>query len=324
MDKKYDGPERRKEMPDEERLAYDVKNLIQLAKDRYGKEQVTVRDVIDLATRKNDDVEALRRAVAVEIKTKSAYEQFIDGLNLADANKQKLREMMSDENYQRAVEAAKEMCPSSKIPTHAQIARELMTYSEERLGDICEMMVVPTLLIVPAQSFDERVDAMNEHKHYVSKSGKSQQENAYVNRYKDSPYKNAPKIKNGRVSIVEGIVYPAQLPGVSTKLGERRDHLTQKFAAKNMCNISGDEMAVLLQKSLAEAQRTGDNSKIVDNWKDGNGTATIIDPNSLAKSRLVAYAGFASNLRQADFRAFDPGVGGDYARGRASVQVLEF
>lgn len=49
-------------------LQYDAKNLIALAKAKYNREDVTVSDALDLATRKNDNLEALRKAIAVEIK----------------------------------------------------------------------------------------------------------------------------------------------------------------------------------------------------------------------------------------------------------------
>ncbi len=49
-------------------LQYDAKNLITLAKAKYNREDVTVSDALDLATRKNDNLEALRKAIAVEIK----------------------------------------------------------------------------------------------------------------------------------------------------------------------------------------------------------------------------------------------------------------
>ncbi|MBI5152156.1 hypothetical protein HZA39_01360 [Candidatus Peregrinibacteria bacterium] len=306
-----------------EKLAYDVKNLIQLAKDRYNKKQVTVRDVLDLATRNDDNVEDLRKAIAIEIKAKPEFGQFIDGLDLDDADKRKLKEMMSAENYQKAIATAQEMDSNCKPPAYAQIATELMTYSEERLRDICEMMEVPTLLIVPDNGFNEKITAMNAHKHYTSKNGKPQ-EDAYVNGESDSPYKNVPKMSSGIVSIVDGVVHPKQLTEVSIKLGERRSHLTKKFAAKDMHHISKDEMAALMQQSLKEAEETKDNNKIVDNWETGDGTITFIDPDSLTESTLVAYAYFHSDYRRVYFYADGPGVGRDYTRGRPSVQVLKF
>lgn len=252
----------------------------------------------------------------------SKYQEFIDALDLSDEDKEKFKEMMSPVNYKKAVETAKEMDPKCRIPAKSQIIDELMTYKVERLQDICEMMEQPTLLIVSDTSFDEKVSAMDGHKHYTSQNGRSQQ-NAYVYKGSDSPYNNAPKIKRVRVSIVDGVVRPEQLAGVSTRIGERREYLTQKFAAKKMRYIDKDEMATLFQQSLREAEQTGDNNKIVDNWESGSGTVTLLDPNSLTKSSGVACACFGSYSRQVSFNDLHPDNVSGYARGRASVQVLE-
>ena len=55
-----------------------------------------------------------------------------------------------------------------------------------------------------------------------------------------------------------------------------------------------------------------------------DGTFTFLNPSSLTESRLVAYAVFASRYRKAHFGAFSPAYGYHNARGRASVQVMEF
>lgn len=307
----------------EEKLQYDAKNLIAMARAKYGRDNVTVRDALDLASRKDDDIEALRKVIAIETKTKPQYEQFIDGLNLIDGDKEKLKEMMSPASYERAVATAKEDTPQCTPPTHAQIAKELMGYSEERLRDICEMMEKPTLLIVTPKGLDERLLTMNEHKHYTSADNKSQKD-AHCDTSSSSPYKNAPKASKGKVSIVNGIVHPKQLTRVLTKLGARRTHLTQTYAAKGMRNVDKDEMATLLQQSLREAKAANDNSLIVDNGESGYGTVTILDSDSLTESSFVAYAGFDSVYRRVSFACHNPVDGNGYARGRASVQVMEF
>lgn len=66
------GPQKRQTefKSEEEKLQGDARNLINLARSKYGKENITVRDALDLSSRKDDDVEALRRAIAIEIKNK--------------------------------------------------------------------------------------------------------------------------------------------------------------------------------------------------------------------------------------------------------------
>ncbi len=52
----------------QEELGHHAKSLLQLARDKYGRADVTVSDALDLATREDDDIEGLRRAIAIEIK----------------------------------------------------------------------------------------------------------------------------------------------------------------------------------------------------------------------------------------------------------------
>lgn len=72
----YEGPQKRRTEfgSEQEKLQYDAKNLLGLARVLYGKKQVTVHDVFGLASREDDDVEVLRKGVAVEIKGRSAAE----------------------------------------------------------------------------------------------------------------------------------------------------------------------------------------------------------------------------------------------------------
>lgn len=323
------GPQKRKtEFKSKGRkLTYDATNLIAKARMSFqtvgveiaSREQILMAIQIIVGASRKDYDKALEGAINAILDTqerKAEPEQ-------AGTDKEKLKAMMSSESYQKSVAAAKEMDPTGRIPTHEQIIAELMKYSPERLGEICEMMEKPTLLIVPATSFDEKLNAMNANKHYTSADGKAQ-EDLFIDKRIGSPYLEVPRKKKGRVSIVDGVVHPAQLAGVSPELYERREHLTAKFGAKNMRNIGGDEMAVLLQQSLIEAEETHDNSKIIDNWESGTGTVTILDPGSLTNSTSVAFTDFDSNARRVDFFCGNPDGEDDSARGRASLQVMEF
>jgi|GEM_PF-2467709 len=257
---------------------------------------------------------------------RAEYETFIDDSKLSEADALKLKEMMSEENYQLAVDAAKEL-KAIKIPTFEQIARELMTYTPERLKEICVIMEKPEIVIESDQSFTDTINEADENKHYTAADGKPQ-ENTYVNSESNSPYRNLKKPGKVKIKITDGVVHPKQLDGVSTRLGERRDHLTAKYSAKNMTHISPNGMAALRQQSLIRAQKANDKSLIVDNWeewvtKNIPGTVTFIDPSELTESTLVAYSVFYSDFRRAFFYANLPDVEHVRARGRASMQVLE-
>ena len=334
----YEGPQRRRtefESP-EEKLGYDSSHLIARAREILKSTGVPVSPD-SMISRKDDDVAALRKAIAVRLIAKSAassievmysrYKAFIDGLNLSDPEKEKLKEMMSDENYLKAVATAQELDFQCEIPAYTQIAFKLMTYAEERLHDICEMMAQPTLLIVPESSFKDKIAAMDAHKHYTNMYGEPQAD-AYVDLHTGSPYIRAPRMKKVRVSIVDGVVHPPYVDSIPTDFGRKRDLFTQRFTEKNMRHIDKDEMATLFQRSLMEAKAKNDNGMIVDNWESGKGTVTVLDPNSLAKSKFAAYAVFDSEILKVFFGSIDyrrPLLRDALPlRGRASMQVLEF
>lgn len=346
-DSKLGPQKRRTEFASEaEKVAYDADNLITKARaslqatgvEIASREQILMATQIIVGSHRKDYNEALAGAINAKLDieeqetrleqarsreaSRFGYEAFIDDLKLSETDTAKLKEMMSEANYVSAVETAKEM-KASRIPTYGQIVAELTTFTPERLRDICEMMEKPKLQIVSDQSFDENIAAMNANKHYTSASGRPQ-EGAHVYRGSDSPYNRLSRPSKGKVSIVDGVVHPKQLTGVSTKLGARRTHLTQTYTDKGMRNVDKDEMATLLQQSLREAKAANDNSLIVDNWESGTGTVTILDPDSLTESTLVACASFNSHDRRADFDAYDPEGEVAGARGRASVQVMEF
>lgn len=259
----------------------------------------------------------------LEAETPTPYTLFIESLGLGPQNTLKLKEMMSPANYRRAVETAKKMDPQKEVPTKEKIETELMNLTPERLKEICEMQEKPTIAIVVPKSFDEKLEAIDANKLYKSQDGKPQ-ENLYCDKSKGSPYLNAPKMSEGKVTIADGIPHPEQLHGVSIKLGARRAHLNAKFAAKKMKLTDKDEQANLLLQSLIEAKETGNNSKIIDNWEAGTGTATILDEETLTESDFVAYSSFFSNYRQPYFSYHGSRNGIEDARGRASVQLMKF
>ena len=302
--------------PDEiDKIAHTRKRVakaMQIAKDPRGTKGKSLRE----ATQNGGHVEANMG----ELDAK--YQEFIESLGLPDKDAEKLKEMVSDANYQKAVEAAKEL-KASRIPSKAQILTELMKWKPEQLKDICEMQEKPRVVIESDKSFDDQVAGMDAHKHYTAQNGKPQ-EDAYVYEGEKSPYRNISKSQKVKISITDGVVHPAQLKGVSTGLGARRKYLAEKYAEKKMKHASKGAMAALTQMSLLEAKETGDNNKIIDNWESGDGTATILDPDTLTESALVASSGFDSSFRQVGFLAYTPEPDAvENARGRASVQVLE-
>lgn len=242
------------------------------------------------------------------------------GTDTPEASKAKLLEAVSEEKFNLAVQAAKELDPNLKLPNNARewVVAGLELLSPERVAEICTVMEKPTLIIIPANSFDKKVKQMNQNKHYEG------QDNTFVALGDNEPYRQVAKIVNVRVCIVDGVVHPKQQKDAPITLGARRKYEQVRFAKKNMKLAGPHAMATLLQQTLIESEKTGDNSKIIDNWEDGSGTSTILNPEELADSTFVAYADFRSRERQVDFFSRDPDFESDLIRGRALVQVLEF
>ena len=253
----------------------------------------------------------------------SFYSHFhLDNLPLTPDKRKKLKEMMTDANYKRACQAALELQPNCKLPTQEYIIAQLLNLPLKQLKNICGLQEKPTLLIVPPASFDDKVIAMNANKHYNHAKG---QDNAYVNPNANSPYKNAPTMTMGKISIADGIIHPKPpQSGVSTKLGLRRDYYDGIFTAKNLGHIDKDEYAVLMQMSLIEAQQANNHCLIIDHLEDWRSTTTFLNLRGLTNTGLVAYAYFNSDIRQVRFYADPPDDVIASARARSSVQVGTF
>jgi len=248
------------------------------------------------------------------------FEKVDTGTVLEEENLAKLLEVVSKEKFNLALAAAIELDPELQLPeyTHVRILNEINNLSPERVQEICEEMQKPTLVIIPANSFEGKINQMNKNMHY------KYQDVAYVADGLDSPFKKVVTIDKVKVCIVEGIAHSKQQEDATLAIGRRREHEIERLAEKNMKLAGAHAVATLLQQSLIESEQTGDNGKIVDNWEEGYGTVTILNPEELADSFFIACASFLSHSRRASFSYGDPGDGNDFICGRASVQILEF
>lgn len=335
------------------KFAYDAGNLISIARDNLrtnGVEsasrdellseiQATVESrrkdfndsLIGSINRNLDEEEQQGTLIQESLfrgEFRTEFESFINDSELSETDRAKLLEMVSDKNYLNAVETAKEM-NASKIPTYEQIIGELIKLGAEELRVICETMEQPKLLIVADQRLDENIAAMDANKHLYSNSG-DPQSNAVVTAHSPShsPYRTLPTPRKVKVSIVEGIVSPKQLGETSKDLESEMEKVTAAFAERNMRHIDVNEMATLLQQSLREAEAAEDNSLVVDSgiYEKGknirNSTRTLINPDSLCPSSLIATASFI-NGGGVFFYASVPHETAARAVGRASKTLLE-
>jgi hypothetical protein len=245
-------------------------------------------------------------------------------LSLAQDDYQpKLSEMLSVDSFNSALIAAMELDLNLQIPydAYSKIMAELKQLSPEEIDAICEEMQKPTLIIVPANEFHEKIKQLNENKHYEDQNNTSVSGNLY-----NVPVGKTGKINKTKVRIVEGIPHPKQHEGspiTLCTLGLRKEYEIERLNKKNMDLIDPHSYITLLQKSLIEVENTGDNCEIVDYCDTKTGTATILNfENSKTKDVTCGY--FYSYFHRAYFRSNMPSFENDYIRGRALVEVLEF
>lgn len=243
---------------------------------------------------------------SAESTKQTPYKLHINALELPEADKTKLLEMISPENYNLAVQAATEVGNTQALPTLEQVEAELMKLTPERLKEICEMMEKPTLLMVPNGRFEYKAANMTKKRqpHVI--------QNVAVYKGDNNPYDVVVVMDKGTVSIVDGVTNPKQLDGVTDQIGPRRKYLTEQYTAKNLKHISAHEYATLIQKSSIEGE-------VIDTQ-----TITILEPSTLTESPLVAGAYFKSSNKRVHFDCSGAERHIDNLRGRASMQVMEF
>ena len=316
--------------------------------------QATVETGADSVDAVHDRFEKIRGAIGEKEKyaaepgtdTENKFRKYINNFDLPADGKQKLLEMITVKNYERAVQAASELDPGCRIPPMAQITAEIKKYDSDKLKDICEMIEKPKLVIVPNNSFNDKVGALNMNKHYVW-SPSSDTYKLYLwlagKPHKDvcmafnteigwpSPYNNVPKASKSKVIITDATPHPKQLKKLSEKLAETLMYLSSLYTPKGMRNIGGDEFAVLMQQSLIESAEINDSGCIIDyndhitksGRKNKPWTYTLLDPGSLTPMDLQPLAEFDTDPMGIGFRARQS-MGKGWVRGRPTLTVMEF
>ena len=227
----------------------------------------------------------------------------------------RLLEAVSEERFELAVKAAKELDPELKIPENLrdQVLTELSKLSPERVAEICSEMEKPILNIVSPNSFNAKVAQMNKNKH------RDGQNDVFVAKGYYEPYGNVKSPNKVRVYLDDAMPKPAQKEDAPFALEARRKYELKRTSDKGLDLVGIHRFACLIQQSLIEAEETGDKSKIIDFE-----TVTVLNPRSLTDSKYVACAYFGPDSREVNFTSSGLGNGSDAFRGRASVQVLEF
>jgi hypothetical protein len=256
------------------------------------------------------------------------YENFVNRLIQNKRLREKLLEIVSDENYDEAVATAKELDPSVKVPKREEIIKNVLALGREKLKKIATIMGKPGLIIVPDKSLVEMKDAMDANRHY-DKQDEDDDEEYYFDDYTWSE-------KPGKVSvsILDMVQYPGVVPGQkpSEQSSEEQLRICEKYFRDNGMRLNSDrQYAAGLQKSLRVYEKAKKNGEInpekyildlsrLDQTQDQS-TLTFINQEHNSAISDVTYAQFL-----VDWVAFSADDADAYAldlRGRGAVQVME-
>jgi hypothetical protein len=236
--------------------------------------------------------------------------------------REKLLEMVSEENYDEAVATAKELDPAVKVPAREEIIKNLFELGREKLEKIATIMSKPELIIVPDKSFVEMKDAMDANRHYEGQVEANLRED----------YEWSGRLGKVSVSILDMVQYPAVVP--DQRPGEQRDdeqlRICEKYFRDNgMCLVGDRQYVAGMQKSLRSYERAKKNGEtnpeeyILDFFEDSQQTVTIFNQEHVSVISKFAFGYFNPYYRKVYFVWDDPVNLRNGHRGRGAVLVLE-
>lgn len=80
----------------EEKLDYDANNLIKIAQKVLGRDKVSVRDVVDLAMRKDDNIDILKRVIAGKLRGSLEEGSALSNMEAGKEMARRSRELVSE------------------------------------------------------------------------------------------------------------------------------------------------------------------------------------------------------------------------------------
>ncbi|MCX6733289.1 MAG: hypothetical protein NTX63_00580 [Candidatus Peregrinibacteria bacterium] len=237
----------------------------------------------------------------------------------------KIDVLFSRAAYEDAVAVAKEFDPNVKILPRKEVLSGIISLGEDMLKEIAKFGK-PTLLVVPRTTFEQKEEAMNAHKKYEN------QVDGFVSTDKGSPFLVIATPAKVSISIVDGAPHMPHIPTIlpNSRFDQRKLKFKKHYQERGMCLINVHEYVVLMQRSLYEYKKSGndevsrDTSKILDFTRHDNNTYTCLDDQYLGASPRVAFGCFGSLNRQMFFYA--SGAEQTFAdlRGRPSMKVMEY
>ncbi len=219
-------------------------------------------------------------------------------------NDEKLKEMVM--GYPESIITAKEIDPKAEIKPVKEVLARIKNLGPDILREIAKFQR-PTLLVTPKNSFLEKKENMDHHKRYVDEKGKGQADTWHMEK-EDSPYLEVSTSDSTLISIVEGAARLKHRPDIipcESQLEERKKAFINHYIEKKILLISVHEYAVLMQRSLREYRRHGnDKGKILDYFENEKDTVTCLGDRHLKKTTRIPVAFFAA--RKVSFSAYGP------------------
>ena len=161
-----------------------------------------------------------------------------------------LKDMVSRDNFSIAVQTLKELSPESEIPQNAyqQILERLMQLTPARLKEICDEIEVPVIILVPGNTFDEKIAAMDKNRHHNTLQNPAEVDPHLLRRA---------QIKSDRirVCIIDGKSwFHSEYENPKTTVKEALISALKRLSRKQMQPVGPNEIAALYQFSLISSQ----------------------------------------------------------------------
>ena len=269
------------------------------------------------------EVIGLRNQVNQTVKNFQLYRDIVQAVPAAA--QEKMGEMLI--GYTEAAESARDLDPLITVPPNSVFLEHIHSLPLKMLLKIANFGK-PTILVVPNNSFQEKIDNMNKFKPYSDPSTKAKQQNINLDLGWDSPYELHERLAKNTISITDGQAHMPDIDGIDpdTSWWDLRDAFQAYFKQKGLRLINVPEGAALMHQSMRNYANNGqDISKIVDYISPENATMSCFSRSHLLNSSgEVAYFCFSSGNRQISFNSDGPSHRSALLKGRPVLELFSY
>jgi hypothetical protein len=217
-----------------------------------------IRD-LEIASRIDENLEEL--SADAELEEIFVRIDLLQGLFSVNERK-KMKELFS--GYRESVATAREIDPRVVILPVSDVYNVFSL-----LGPILNKEILkfkkPTLLVVPNNSFSEKISAMDSNRRYFNQNFASVwQQDSYL------PIDAIGTPEKTFISVVDGGPQMPHVPGIDSdsRWDHRKEMFKLHFLEKGLKLINVHEYAVLMQRSLCEYKKKG-NDVVIDSYQQG-------------------------------------------------------